>query len=266
MVRLIATDLDGTLLRDQPPISPRVVAALARVQAAGVVVVLVTARNWRSVGDIAEQAGVRGLAICSNGAIVFDLDRKDVHRAHTTAPPDLHQFVDACLNLEGASVGWETATQVFRTPVFHELAVRDGVPGPYLAAVEIVDRISHDHEVTKLLVRHPTLPVDTLLARLSVHARGVTLTVSGGQFVEVTAEGVTKASALAELCQDLGIDRSEVVAIGDQPNDIPMLTWAGHGVAMGNSHPEVLAAVNERTATNLEDGVALVLEGLLAGR
>jgi HAD superfamily hydrolase (TIGR01484 family) len=90
-----------------------------------------------------------------------------------------------------------------------------------------------------------------------------TFTTSGGDFVEIMAAGVTKAFALEQLCVDLGIDQRHVVAVGDQPNDLPMLTWAGRGVAMGNSHPLVLAAVDERTATNADDGLALVLESLL---
>ena len=76
------------------------------------------------------------------------------------------------------------------------------------------------------------------------------------------AGGITKAHALEALCGELGIAAAEVVAVGDQPNDLPMLRWAGRGVAMGNAHPSVLAAIPERTASNGEDGLALVLESL----
>jgi hydroxymethylpyrimidine pyrophosphatase-like HAD family hydrolase len=80
--------------------------------------------------------------------------------------------------------------------------------------------------------------------------------------VEVTAAGVNKATALAELAEALGIPASDVVAFGDYPNDIPMLAWAGHGVAVANAHPDVIEIADEVTATNDEDGVALVLERL----
>ena len=87
-----------------------------------------------------------------------------------------------------------------------------------------------------------------------------TVVASGSEAVEVTAAGVNKATAVTEL----GVPQEAVVAFGDYPNDIPMLTWAGHGVAMGNAHPEVIAIADEVTASNDEDGVALVLERLAA--
>lgn len=265
-VRLVASDLDGTLLRSEPPISPRVIDALARVQDAGITVVLVTARNWRSVIGIAAEAGVTGMAICSNGAVVYDLDARTVHRAETADRDVLRSFVNACSELDGACIGWETATGAFRSPEYHELAQRDtGFSSVYLAAVEVMDGIADDHQVTKLLVRHPSLASDALLAELSPYADGVSLTVSGGAFVEVSRAGITKAHALEVLCRERGIDSTEVVAVGDQPNDLPMLLWAGRGVAMGNSYQSVLTAIVEHTLTNAEDGLALVLESVLEG-
>ena len=78
--------------------------------------------------------------------------------------------------------------------------------------------------------------------------------------VEISARGVSKASTLAQLCADLDVPSESVVAFGDMPNDVPMLAWAGLGVAMGNAHPDAVAAANEVTAPNTEDGVARVLE------
>jgi len=132
----------------------------------------------------------------------------------------------------------------------------------YLDAIEIRDRVDDEHEVTKLVVRHATLGVEELMAVLRSHADGVCLTVSGGPFVEVGPAGVSKATGLAALCADLGINASEVLAFGDHQNDLPMLQWAGRGFAMANSQPSVLAAVAERTASNEEDGLALILEAL----
>lgn len=88
------------------------------------------------------------------------------------------------------------------------------------------------------------------------------VTLPGPWTVEVSAAGVSKAAALAELCDELGIAAADVLALGDYPNDLPMLAWAGRGVAVANAHPEVLAAADEVTASNDEDGVALVLETL----
>ena len=78
--------------------------------------------------------------------------------------------------------------------------------------------------------------------------------------VELAAAGVTKATGLARVAESAGVARSDVIAFGDMPNDVDMLRWAGHGVAMGNGHPDVLAVADEVTASNTDDGVALVLE------
>ena len=264
-VRLVATDLDGTMLRDDGTVSPRVAAALTDVQAAGITVVLVSARNWRSVEVIAAGAGISGLAICSNGAVVYDLVQRAVHRAEVNDLEVVRSFVARGLGaVEGACVAWETALGAYRTAAYQALAVDAGFHRVYLDAVEIVEAVEDHHEVTKVLVRHPTLAVEELLEQLLPHADGLTLTTSGGPFVEVMRGGVTKAHALEVLCGDLGIPAGDVVAVGDQPNDLPMLTWAGRGVAMGNAHPSVLAVDGlDRTATNTDDGLALVLEGLL---
>lgn len=260
---MVATDLDGTLLRDDGAISARTIEAIRLVQAAGVVVVLVTARNWRSVIAIAERAGVTGLAICSNGAVIYDLARGEVHRAAAADGIAIRRFISACEEIGGCCFGWETAIGAFRTPAYHALAQTDaGFARRYLDAVEIRHGLDDEHEVTKLVVRHPTLSVEELLAALRSHAEGVSLTVSGGRFVEVGPAGVSKATGLSALCSDLGIDAADVVAVGDHHNDLPMLQWAGRGVAMANSQPSVLVAMADRTASNEEDGLALVLEAL----
>jgi hydroxymethylpyrimidine pyrophosphatase-like HAD family hydrolase len=91
------------------------------------------------------------------------------------------------------------------------------------------------------------------------------VTISGPRFIEIGALGVDKAATLDRFCARLGITPAQVIAFGDMPNDAPMLRWAGRGVAVANAHPEVLAAADETTASNMEDGVALALERLLAG-
>lgn len=263
-VKLVATDLDGTLLRTDGSISPRTSDAIERVQQAGITVVLVTARNWRSVGAIAGAAGVSGLGICSNGAVVYDFERQQVHRAEVSDVAAIRSFVEVVRASTGGCFAWETAFGAYRSPEYHALAQRDvSFARVYLDAIEVLAHPEDEHEVTKLLIRHPTLGPDELLDLLLPHAGELTLTVSGGPFVEATRAGVTKAFALEQLCSERGIERSDVVAVGDQPNDLPMLSWAGRGVAMGNSHPAVLATTEERTATNDEDGLALVLESLV---
>jgi hydroxymethylpyrimidine pyrophosphatase-like HAD family hydrolase len=118
------------------------------------------------------------------------------------------------------------------------------------------------HPAVKLLVRHDTL-TSTELAEAAAdvldHAVDVTFSTDSG-LIEISARGVTKASGLAEVCRRLDLEAADVVAFGDMPNDVAMLRWAGHGVAMANAHPSALEAADEVTAPNSEDGVAQVLE------
>jgi hydroxymethylpyrimidine pyrophosphatase-like HAD family hydrolase len=120
--------------------------------------------------------------------------------------------------------------------------------------------------VLKLLVRHPVFEeVTTLQVLQPVVPDGIELTSSGYGLVEVTGEGVHKAHALGVLCDRLGIEAAEVVALGDNRNDVEMLRWAGRGVAMGNALPAAVAAADARTAHHMDDGVAIVIEEVLAG-
>ena len=117
--------------------------------------------------------------------------------------------------------------------------------------------------VAKLIVRHDEHALEAVAeAARELAGDEAAVTIAGPWTVEIAAAGVSKAVALAELCEELGVDRASVVAFGDYPNDLPMLEWAGHAVAVANAHPDVLAVADEVTASNEEDGVALVLERL----
>jgi hydroxymethylpyrimidine pyrophosphatase-like HAD family hydrolase len=138
-----------------------------------------------------------------------------------------------------------------------DLGLTDVRVGP---AEQILDR-----PVAKLLARHATMAADELLA-LAVEVLGAEVAVTSSSreaLLEISAPGVTKASALAGLAGRAGISSAQVVAFGDMPNDLPMLAWAGRAVAVANAHPEVLALADEITASNDDDGVALVLERLV---
>ena len=119
--------------------------------------------------------------------------------------------------------------------------------------------------MTKLLVRHPAMDFAEVAerARRAVGEDAV-VTWAGLRLVEISAAGVTKAFALERLCRRLGVAPAEVVAVGDMPNDLAMLAWAGTGVAVANATREVLDAADEVTAANTDDGVALLLERILA--
>jgi len=260
-VRLAATDLDGTLLRSDGTISERTKAAARSALAAGVELVLVTARGPRTVGDIAAELGVRGEAICSNGAIVVDLETRRVRRLRELETAVALELVGALRErLPGILFAVE------REAFAHEpgFSAWDFVPpaGTRVAPAEEL----LEQPPTKLILRHAEHEVEAIAAvARELAGQRASVSVSGDWVVEISPAGVNKAAALAELCEELGIEASEVVAFGDHLNDLPMLTWAGRGVAVANAHPEVIELADEVTARNDEDGVALVLERLATG-
>ena len=260
-VRLVASDLDGTLLRPDETVSERTRAALAAARDAGITVVLVSGRPPRSLGPIAERIGVGGIAICANGALVWDLDTGTMVDSSPLAADlaarlvrTLRESIPGVLfavELEGSfgrEAGWSDGLVAAPSAVLEADAL-ELIAGP----------------VVKLLVRHPSLPFAELAerARAAVGDDAVA-TWAGLRLVEISAAGVTKAFALERLCRRLGVAAGEVVAVGDMPNDLAMLAWAGTAVAVANAAKEVLDAADEVTAANTEDGVALLLERILA--
>jgi Cof subfamily protein (haloacid dehalogenase superfamily) len=256
LVSLAAIDLDGTLLRSDGTISDRTRTAAARARAAGIEIVIVTARGPSNIHEIAEELGVDGTAICSNGALVVDLATQRV-RAQRLLETD--HAVELVYALRERLPGILFAVE------HHDFAHEPGfsawswTPPEGTRVADVVELLAAP--ATKLILRHAGHETQAIqdLAR-EIAGERLTVVASGSEAVEVTAAGVNKATAVAEL----GVRAEDVVAFGDYPNDIPMLAWAGLGVAMGNAHPEVMAIADEVTATNDEDGVALVLERLLA--
>ncbi len=255
--RLVATDLDGTLLGSDGNVSARTGEVLRRVEQAGVPFVMVTGRPPRWMDLVAEQTGHRGLAICANGALVYDLHRREVVASSLLDAPAAVQVAKA-LRAELPELGF--AVERVDGAFGHESAYQPSFEHPGSQVLELDDLLATD--VVKLLARHPAMGPDDLLA-VAVRTVGdsVTLTHSSSEgLLEISAAGITKASGLAALAADLGIDAADVIAFGDMPNDLPMLAWAGRSVAVANAHAEVLAAADEMTGTNDEHGVAQVLE------
>ncbi len=260
-VRLVATDLDGTLLRSDGTVSDRTLTTLARVRAAGVVLVLITARPPRVVSTLARAMGIDGLAICCNGALIYDLDTETVIRHLPLAAADAHRFITT-LRIMAPDVRFAVETGL---TFGYEPEYLSSHPSSPPDLPRIADGLTLSaHGVTKLIVQHPVVPLADLL-RLVQATIGDTAvaTHSGAGFVEVSATGVTKATALAALCTALGISSPHVVAFGDMPNDIPMLAWAGRSYAVANAHPDVLAAAGRITPANDADGVAATLDTLI---
>jgi Cof subfamily protein (haloacid dehalogenase superfamily) len=259
--RLIATDLDGTLLRSDGSVSPRTRTALQRVRAAGVELVLVTGRPARRVGEISEALALDGKVICANGAVLYDLaTRTIVKQTQLTASVALALIKQLRAALPDICFAVETGVAIGREPAY----ARHRPPSAANAAIEVADALElAARGAVKLIAMHPTLPLDQFLVEArAIVAERASVTHAGSPFLEIAAAGVTKAWALAAHCESLGITAAEVLAFGDMPNDLPMLEWSGRAVAVANAHPSVLAATRDRADSNDEDGVARYIEQL----
>jgi Cof subfamily protein (haloacid dehalogenase superfamily) len=252
--RVVASDLDGTIVRSDGTFSPRTVAAIGAVEAAGSTFVMVTGRPVRWMRAIAEDTGHRGLAVCANGALLFDLHTEQVVRSWLLSTEAAHDVVEA---LREALPGIAFAVERLEQGFAHEPDYRPRWDSTDPVTQGPVEQLL-SADVVKLLARHEELGSDELLALArSAVPEGAELTHSSRDgLLEISAAGVSKASGLATVCEDLGVPAEEVVAFGDMPNDLPMLTWAGRGVAVANAHHEVLAAADEVTGSNDDDGVA----------
>lgn len=258
--RLVATDLDGTLLGADGTVSARTREVLQALDSAGVPVVFVTGRPVRWMDDLWEAVGGHGLAICSNGGIVFDVEARQV-RDYTALPrveglavaERIRERVpDVTFGIE-FTTGWATEPGFPRSR-------EDGNDGREVGSLAEIYR----DDVVKLLAMHRSMEPENFW-RTCDFAGGEAVTTtwsSSFALAEISAAGVTKASTLARVAAEMGVTAAEVVAFGDMPNDLPMLAWAGSSYAMANAHPSVLQATGQRAAANHEDGVAQALADL----
>jgi len=260
--KLVATDLDGTLVRTDGSISPYTAEVLAAVEALGVPVVFVTGRPLRWTEVVFEHVGQHGLAVVSNGALVWDVARH-VPRLERPIEPEVALGVARDLRAALPQVrfavetlaGWsmEPGYARHRADEEHGFGARRESPLEELL----------EQPVLKLLARQDDADPDELVAAaVRVVGDRVNVTHSSFPLLEISAAAVTKASTLALLCADLGIEAAEVMAFGDMPNDLPMLTWAGTAYAMADAHPSVVAAADHLAPGHDEDGVAQVLAGV----
>lgn len=264
-IRLVASDLDGTLLRSDGSVSDRTVAALHAVAAAGMDVVFATGRPWRYLADVVDRTGVAGTVICGNGALVWDPQRRQPLEVRGFEPAVLAAVLPRIRRaLPGALFAAEQVEGLAHEEGFNPRIVVQGT------RLVVLDEVL-DQPVLKLLVRIPIgESIDAL--RATVHeavdgAAEVTFSSTYSEaLLELSAAGVDKGTALAHHAGALGLLADEVIAFGDMPNDIPMLRWAGTGVAVAGAHPDVVAASNRQTTGNDSDGVAVVLEDLLRVR
>jgi Cof subfamily protein (haloacid dehalogenase superfamily) len=257
--RLVATDLDGTLLDDEGGLSERTQEVLRRVQEQGVRVVVVTARPLRWMDHLwGPVGGSGGVGIVSNGAITYDIASRAVLHHVGIEPADGLPVAEA---IREAAPGVAFALECL-DGLRHESGYVEMHPTPPGVPVGPLPEI-WDAPAVKVLVQHLTLDPDQFRARV-IDAVGerATPTWTVDHLMEISAVGVTKGGALADLCRGLDIPAGDVVAFGDMPNDIPMLLWAGMSYAVANAHHTVREAADHLAPANTEDGVATVLAGL----
>ena len=250
--------MDGTLLNESSVITERTASAIRRAQDAGVRVVIATGRPVWWLGPLID-IGFDGIAVCMNGAVVYDIAAQQVVSSSLLLPEPMQRFL---LDLERREPRFALAVERLGTELSacwaepeYEHPWSEGLfqRGPRSALIS--------EPVAKLLVRGFQGSAD-----LAGHARaaaGSTVTVTYSTddgLIEVSAPGVNKGSTLQRLAAAWGIERSQVIAFGDMPNDLEMLAWAGHGVAMGNGHTEVQAVADEVIGMHHHDAVAEVLE------
>ncbi|MFJ3882857.1 HAD family hydrolase [Streptomyces sp. NPDC090077] len=258
---LIATDLDGTLLRAGDTVSARSCAALATARAAGARHIVVTGRPVPQIRHVLDDLGYSGLAVCGQGAQVYDAARGIL--LHSVAMD--RGLAEVALGKIEAEIG-EVYVAVNQEGVDAEMLVGPGyrMPHPHLPMVRVRGRGKlWSSPINKVLLQHPRLDDDELtrVAR-SVVGDLVNVTMAGEHTVELQPPGVDKAAGLARAASVLELGAESTIAFGDMPNDIPMFEWAAHGVAMADAHRELVAVADEVTLSNEADGIAVVLERL----
>jgi Cof subfamily protein (haloacid dehalogenase superfamily) len=262
---LIACDVDGTLVADDETITPRTRNAVRLAVDAGARFVLATGRPPRWVQPVVDELGFAPMAVCANGAVIYDPATDKVVSARTLPVELLGQLVELVTRvIPGAGLAVErvggsahdTATPQFVSSPGYEHAWLN----PDNTEVSIEDLLSAP--AVKLLIRKAGARSADLAAKLARYVGlngSITYSTNNG-LIEIVPLGISKATGIAEIARPEGITGSDVVAFGDMPNDVPMLLYAGHGVAMGNAHPDAVAAADEVTTPNTDDGVARVLE------
>jgi HAD superfamily hydrolase (TIGR01484 family) len=259
--RMVATDLDGTLLRSDNTVSQASRDALAAVVAAGAAHIVVTGRSVPWTRHVLDDLGYRGLAVCGQGAQLYDAG---AHRLLTSVTLD-RQLAGLALAKIEAEVG-RVALAASRDGLTGEVLIGEGyVYHPELPVIHMKDTTELWAEpINKLYIQQPGGLGDDGLAEAAQAVAGhlVGVVMAGEGMVELLPLGLTKATGLALAARRLGVTAEQTIAFGDMPNDVPMFAWAGYGVAMANAHPDLKAVADEITASNDEDGIALVLRRL----
>lgn len=262
---MIATDVDGTLLDEDEHVTPRTRNAVRAAVASGVWFVLATGRPPRWIPPVVEELGFAPMAVCANGAVIYDPSTDRIISAKTLPVDVLTELADIATRvIPGAGLAVERVGRSAHDSATPQFVSSPGYEHAWLnpdnTEVAIEDLLSAP--AVKLLIRKAGASSAEMAAALAEHIGpqgDITYSTNNG-LIEINPIGTSKATGVEQVALPLGIAAEDVVAFGDMPNDIPMLRWAGLGVAMGNAHPDAVAAANEVTEPNTDDGLARVLE------
>jgi Cof subfamily protein (haloacid dehalogenase superfamily) len=271
-VRMLATDLDGTLLRTDGTASDLTREMLARAEQAGLVIAFVTGRPPRWLHEVAVATGHTGIAVGANGALTYDLHTETVLNSHALDADTLAEVTEVLrAKIPEIRFAMEYGLDFAFEPEYrHDWEIIPGADrtGREMAVstrAELAELLTKP--AVKLLAKGRGLEPDEFMDAVErLVGERVTVTRSGhSPLVEISATGITKASGLAALANENGISREEVAAVGDMPNDVPMLEWAGESYAVANAHPSAMAAARTTLQrSNDEDAVAHLIQDILA--
>lgn len=268
MTQLLATDLDGTLLNTYGNISAENIDAIKRAKASGLEVIFATGRPPRWMDEIPSLSGLVGTAICANGAVLFDLERSEIISAqYVTAEVGL----SAVEKIRAIDPGATFAVEIARG--FDDFVLDDSYQPRWETPRSVprlaVDQLFDSGKVVKLLARpskQAQLTADSFVAeaeRLIAHLVDVTHSNSFDVLLEMSPLGVNKGSALAHFANSRGLQQNHVAAVGDMPNDIPMVSWAGRGAAVENAHDDLKAIADDLLPSNDDHAIAEFISRLL---
>ena len=262
---LIATDVDGTLLDDDDHITDRTREVVRAALADGAHFVLATGRPPRWIAPVVDALGFAPMAVCANGAVLYDPATDRILSAHTLSVEALAALAEIAEHaIPGVGLAVERVGNSAHDAATPQFVSSPGYEHAWLnpdnTEVSRADLVSAP--AVKLLIRSAgarSADMAAELARYLDDEGDITYSTNNG-LIEIVPRGISKATGVDEIAAPLGVGAADIVAFGDMPNDVPMLRWSGTGVAMGNAHPEAIAAADEVAARNSEDGLAKVLE------
>jgi Cof subfamily protein (haloacid dehalogenase superfamily) len=262
--RVLALDIDNTLVRFPDPVSPRAHRAVRAAVDAGLTVLLVTGRAYRRALPVAQQLGLTTPLICNHGGVIRDGTNGTIIR-RTTMEQGLISEIVAWLQDQGAGVILFDGDLVYRNRTRAEIVPDFHVYTRGPQAIYVPNMLDHIPSETEIVMA--TALDETFVAQVAERARArwtptIRVMYSHPHTVDMMPH-VSKSKALAWMIEQWGVSREQVLAIGDGINDVDFLAWAGLGVAMGDGHPEALAAADVVAPSFDQEGVAWAIEALL---